>query len=533
MKRDLYGVSRGKLAATLMALALASCFLAACSARGTESLEEPIINGSPDTSTEHQAVVFLLVISSSGAWSCSGTLITPTAVLTAGHCTVAQNGRVVKPQDVTVYFGNAVGSMTDRAVAGVYPHPQYEPIVPVPNDIALLVLAEPAPDWVTPIPPLPPQLGLTEADVGAEIEYVGFGLDENGNSGRKLHVNGTIDVICGAQGGCPASMVPNSFCADMRQGGTCSGDSGGPAFIKRNGTEYVCGVTSYGDWNCSYYGCSTKVDGHWQFIQDVVGTDKPNGSICVSDAQCRSGFCRDGYCCESECAEPCMACDIPKQEGKCLPAPDGHPCTDGDPCNGTEICLSQVCTNQNDPPDCSTADPCVQGSCEQGTGCVYVPVQDGTACDNNDACDGPDTCQGGICTSSGEPLNCDDGNPCTSDECNPATGCFHRSVEDGTSCSDGDACNGQEVCQAGQCVSSEPLDCDDANACTEDTCDPAVGCSHTELPEGSNCGEGRTCQQGLCLPAPSGGCGCSSNGTADGGLMLFTLIGLLLATRKK
>jgi cysteine-rich repeat protein len=46
-------------------------------------------------------------------------------------------------------------------------------------------------------------------------------------------------------------------------------------------------------------------------------------------------------------------------------------------------------------------------------------------------------------------LNCDDGNACTNDACQPGVGCTHTTVN-----------------------------CSDSNGCTDDRCDPAAGCQH-------------------------------------------------------
>jgi hypothetical protein len=44
-------------------------------------------------------------------------------------------------------------------------------------------------------------------------------------------------------------------------------------------------------------------------------------------------------------------------------------------------------------------------------------------------------------------------------------------------CSDGEFCNGVERCIAGDCFMGDPVDCDDGNACTIDACDPVEnGC---------------------------------------------------------
>jgi hypothetical protein len=69
------------------------------------------------------------------------------------------------------------------------------------------------------------------------------------------------------------------------------------------------------------------------------------------------------------------------------------------------------------------------------------------------------------------PVDCDDGNACTLDRCNPVTGvCEHAPVN----CDDGDPCTLDACDPASGCV-HRPLDCDDQNPCTLDRCEPA-GC---------------------------------------------------------
>jgi len=61
-------------------------------------------------------------------------------------------------------------------------------------------------------------------------------------------------------------------------------------------------------------------------------------------------------------------------------------------------------------------------------------------------------------------LNCaDDENPCTEDECNPATGKCGL-PRTGTSCDDGLYCNGEDTCNAGECTEHK------GNPCGEQTC---------------------------------------------------------------
>ncbi len=56
------------------------------------------------------------------------------------------------------------------------------------------------------------------------------------------------------------------------------------------------------------------------------------------------------------------------------------------------------------------------------------------SCGDGNICNGIETCRAGVCTA-GTPLNCDDGDPCTLDSCAPASGCQHTMVADLASCS--------------------------------------------------------------------------------------------------
>jgi len=77
--------------------------------------------------------------------------------------------------------------------------------------------------------------------------------------------------------------------------------------------------------------------------------------------------------------------------------------------------------------------------------------------------------------------DCDDGNACTTDECDPgasganASGCVLTPVADGTSCTDGDVCNGNETCQSGVCVHGNPGTCTVPGAIVFDLKAPTAG----------------------------------------------------------
>ena len=225
----------------------------------TLQVGRPIINGTADTTAAHMAVVALVPPENSGyvGMHCSGTLITPTVVLTAAHCLEGYS-----LGDFDIFFGNNVWQTgTYRAVSAQQQHPSYGGLQNPVADLALVRLASAAPSSVTPIPFLPSGIGLSQADEGGPVVFSGFGVTTPGGSteGVKMTVTSTIGKVCLGPSGCNwngAWVVQSAMGYSQSPGGPCSGDSGGPAFVTRSGQEYLAGVTSYRDENCTLYGVS-------------------------------------------------------------------------------------------------------------------------------------------------------------------------------------------------------------------------------------------------------------------------------------
>jgi YD repeat-containing protein len=139
---------------------------------------------------------------------------------------------------------------------------------------------------------------------------------------------------------------------------------------------------------------------------------------------------------------------------------------------------------------------CGIGACQAtgATSCVEGAVVDGCtpapAADADTICDGLDEdCDGAIdeefepgCSQTSA-VTCVDGQLQASD------------------CSDHDACNGAESCTGeAVCVAGAPPELDDADPCTADACDPALGATHSLLAAGTACGEYLECSvEGACL----------------------------------
>lgn len=369
----------------------------------------PIFGGTPDTSQEHMAVVYMQMVDGQWAAACSGTLIGPRIVLTAAHCVYGY-----APENVTVFFGTSMAGAQARHVSELTWHPQYSSYR-VRNDIAMVRLSESPPPGVEPIPFLPHSMGITDADIGRQLEFVGFGVTETGASGVKMTVHNALNWICVANNCDIAGGTVNTICQDQVPGGPCSGDSGGPAFVNRLGQEYVCGVTSFGDQDCLTYGCSTKVDEFEDFIRAFGGD--PNGTACIENTDCISNACVDGFCCENECASRCSTCNQPGSLGECIQLPHGTPCPDGDVCNGEEVCADGSC-QRGEPLQCQDSIDCTTDTCDPIRGCEYLPLA----------------------------ADCDDQEVCTRDLCDVQQGCVHEPLSDGLECAK------NMFCKSGVCT---------------------------------------------------------------------------------
>jgi hypothetical protein len=93
--------------------------------------------------------------------------------------------------------------------------------------------------------------------------------------------------------------------------------------------------------------------------------------------------------------------------------------------------------------------------------------------------------------------SCEDDNLCTDDVCNPAVGCSH--VNNAAPCDDGIACTTNDTCGGGVCAGSA-ISCDDGNPCTIDSCGSCPGaadpCKHVVAPNGTACSDGNACTEG-------------------------------------
>ena len=220
-----------------------------------------------------------------------------------------------------------------------------------------------------------------------------------------------------------------------------------------------------------------------------------DGSACTMDDICVAGECQPGA--ELECDDDNLCTDDSCDAAVgCVFDPNTEPCEDGNACTENDACADGKCL-PGDEVTCDDENVCTTDSCDVKEGCLFAANDEG--CNDDDFCTTVDICSNSECVGT-EPLDCDDENLCTDDSCEPLQGCAH--ADNVEPCDDGDICTVDDACGEGSCQPGGAQECDDANTCTKDTCDPADGCLFEaidgECEDGSVCTEGDTCVDGVC-----------------------------------
>jgi V8-like Glu-specific endopeptidase len=232
---------------------------------------EAITGGVVDTVHTNVGVVRFTTVD--GRFRCSGTLISPTVVLTAGHCTEGPATNVlVSFDDALVPDPLAPGITAEEKAARAthyltgtaHPDPGWDGKLSFSkqHDQGVVVLAAPAttkwPD-IEPAPLLP--VGTLDANQGAlkneTFVLVGYGVDI-GAKKQQIVVperRMTTAFLKSVQSEVVAFQINEND--SKAGGGSCFGDSGGPVFLG----EYVAGDASYvNSLTCNATGAYQRVD---------------------------------------------------------------------------------------------------------------------------------------------------------------------------------------------------------------------------------------------------------------------------------
>ena len=237
------------------------------------SISFAITDGGAPDGDAHPYVGLMVAKDNAGTplWRCSGTLLSSTVFLTAGHCTEspAVSAEIWFYTDVKSSIPGNGYPTTGQAHGTTYTHPDFNPAAFYVRDVGVVVLDAPYLGTNGAFGALPTlnqldQMATQRGRQDVTFTAVGYGLQrinpvfEEALRIRYAAQPHLIQINVPGFTGDFSLLLSNNHST----GGTCFGDSGGPNFI--GNSNVVGGVTSFGiNGNCAGTGGVFRMDRSW------------------------------------------------------------------------------------------------------------------------------------------------------------------------------------------------------------------------------------------------------------------------------
>ncbi|OLY85522.1 Trypsin-2 [Smittium mucronatum] len=214
------------------------------------SITPKIINGvQVDEGAIPYAAFIYIDFDDSGA-SCTGSLISPSVIVTAAHCLFNEKGVATSPSNIYVSVGsiyNILYNSNAYTVSKSIPHPKYNPSTAA-NDIGLLVLSSKS-DIKT-------FAKIYDLPITTDLKtfVAGWGVTSNSDASSVSDVLMAVPIQITNNAQCKVynpSYTNNdgySICTlTVNNQDSCYGDSGGPLALSSVSSLPLLGLTSFGN----------------------------------------------------------------------------------------------------------------------------------------------------------------------------------------------------------------------------------------------------------------------------------------------
>ncbi|HEY5984007.1 MAG TPA: trypsin-like serine protease [Anaerolineales bacterium] len=241
----------------------------------TVGIAGAITDGTLDGNGHPHVVLLLMEIGGKPAFRCSGTLIAPQVLLTAGHCTNDYPGepysgmRIFTESDVQAGIGTTNnypygGGKYSVEAESWAAHPLYETGPFYLHDVGVVVLKKPVKLDTYGALPTTDEWDSLQPGSSTRFTAVGYGRQESfpdaaswkdaASRTRYVAYPYLTQINTGFVGTGSLLLSNNAY-----SGGTCFGDSGGPNFL--GDSNVVAGITSFGlNSNCAGTGGVFRTD---------------------------------------------------------------------------------------------------------------------------------------------------------------------------------------------------------------------------------------------------------------------------------